>query len=172
MPPRPMSRSSRITASRSAASAVWASTGSPPAARMAAIASRGPAPLRGTYPGPSVPMIRSKASSPLSARLFATSRRAHLRPPGPLLLADRQPFGEVVDRQADLAEPRDHPLEPLAARGPLGDQQSLERVVGRVDAEADHVQLAHPEDARTVGHRVDLDARPQLECRRDRPGFC
>ena len=80
MPPRPIPQSSRIDGTRSAASAVCASTGEAARRPDGPIASRGPTPFRGTYPGPPVPMIRSNASSTLAASPFATRSRPERRP--------------------------------------------------------------------------------------------
>ena len=47
-----------------------------------------------------------------------------------------------VDRHADLAQPRDGRVEPQPARAALGRERGLERVVGRVHADPQHVELA------------------------------
>ena len=72
-----------------------------------------------------------------------------------------------IDRKSELAEAIDGPGEPDAALIALGDHRGLERLVVRVHAEPEDVQLAFPQ-AQVARHEgVDLDARDERHVRRD-----
>ena len=64
----------------------------------------------------------------------------------------------VVDRQAEIAEAGDGPLEPLAPPAALLGEGRLERLVVGIHPEAEDVELALPQAEIAVDDGVDLDA--------------
>ena len=84
--------------------------------------------------------------------------------------AQRVVRGEVegrdlgVDRQPDLAQPLDGRVEAGAAGAALARERGLERVVRRVDADPQHVELALEQvEPEAAGHGVDLDCRDERQ---------
>ena len=164
--PGPISRSSRRTGCRSAASAEWARTGArrPPGSPGSRRAARPPS--RGTYAGP------AGADDPVEGVLDAlgvgpraTSARASVGRPRASSSSCRSTVGELVDRHAELAQARDHPLErdparlALARRGAASKPSSSGSTPKPEDVELALASAA----ADAVGHGVDLDPRDQLE---------
>ena len=87
------------------------------------------------------------------------------------VVAGRRDVADLrVDREIELAQQGDRPLEPLAAPVALGGEDRLEGVVGRVHPEAEDVQLALPQ-AEVAGHdRVDLDPGQERQAGRHGAG--
>ena len=72
-------------------------------------------------------------------------------------------LGELfVDRELELSQTGDGPLEPLPAPRTLGREDRFELVVCRVHPEAEDVELALPQ-VLPIDDGVDLDAGDQLE---------
>ena len=63
-----------------------------------------------------------------------------------------------IDRQPDVAQPVDRPLEAAPALVALGGERRLERLVVRVHAEPEDVELALPQAEVAGDQGVDLDA--------------
>ena len=106
-------------------------------------------------------MSRLKASSTLSACPAAIRARPIVGRPSASSSEASSPLDLGVDRQLELAQPGDGPLERGRALIALGGQDGLERFVVGVHAEAEDVQLAFPQP-QVAGHeRVDLDTGQQ-----------
>ena len=138
------------------------------AARIAAIAPSGSRPDPPDIAGSAVP--EDPGESVLDAG------RESGRDEGPregraterVVIARRQLGDLGVDRQPQLAQQVDGPRESRPPGRALAGEDRLERVVVRVHAEAQDVQLGLPQ-AEVAGHeRVDLDARDEPHAGRDR----
>ena len=84
------------------------------------------------------------------------------RPAERVVIAQVELGERLVDRQPELSQNGDGPLEPFPASRSLGREDRFELVVRRVHAEAEDVELALPQ-VLPVDDGVDLDAGDQLE---------
>ena len=96
-------------------------------------------------------------------RMTCADERPGDRRPAERVVIAQVELGEwLVDRQPELAQTGDGPLEPFAASRSLGREDRFELVVRRVHAEAEDVELALPQ-VLPIDDGVDLDAGDQLE---------
>ena len=127
IPRRPAAISSSTTPGRRGAAEKWASTGSPPAAadRRQGL-DAGPSPRAARSPACRGPTIRAKASCTSAREAGLHERPGDRRPAQRLLVGAVQPLQLGVDRQPDLAQPREHPLEATPAGAALALEERLE----------------------------------------------
>ena len=152
---------SRRSEIRFGASQKCASEARPPAARIAWIASTGARPVRGTYPGWPCARSRRNASSTLSAKpgrdegaRDGRAGRARRRGRGRSAATWASIGSPISRRRSTVAWKR------VAAGAALAGEGRLERVVRRVDADPQHVELALEQvEAEATGDGVDLDRR-------------
>ena len=143
-------------------------TGSPPAPRIASIASTGPRPVA-RHVGGLAPAEQPREGV-LDARRVAgrDERPGDGRAAERIVVRPRDARELVVDRQVQLAQPRDGLLEPFAATPALGREGRLEGLVVRIHPEAEDVELALPQAEVAGDDRVDLDARDERHARAGR----
>ena len=92
----------------------------------------------------------------------ADERPGDRRPAERVVIAQVELGERLVDRQPELPQDGDGPLEPFPASRSLGREDRFELVVCRVHAEAEDVELALPQ-VLPIDDGVDLDAGDQLE---------
>ena len=87
-----------------------------------------------------------------------------------VIVADREGRDLRIDRQPEVPQQDHRPLEPLATATALGGEGRLERLVVRIHAEPEDVELALPQ-SEVAGHEgVDLDTRDEGHPGWHRPG--
>ncbi len=166
---RPPGRAARPRPARASPRA-WPAphgSGQAPGSRRQPRWRRSPAPARALHgarsPATHARSIRLKASSTLFAKPAATSARAIVGRPSASSTPTWSSLDLGVDRQPDLPQQCDRPIEPDPPRLPLRGQRRLERLVRRIHPEPEDVELPLPQPHVASHQRVDLDPRDQRQ---------